>query len=901
MAVHRLDRMFRPKSLVLVGAGRRDGSVGALVARNLLHAGFDGPIMPLHPRHEAIEGVLAYRRVEDLPVTPDLAVIATPADSVPGLVAELGTRGTKAAVVISAGFGEGGDEEGARRLAEMREEARRHDLRIIGPNCLGIMVPGAGINAGFSHIAPREGDLAFVAQSGAIVTAMLDWATPRGIGFSYVVSLGDTSDVDFADMLDYLAVDPGTRAVLLYVEAIEDARHFMSAARAAARTKPVIVIKGGRHGEGAKAAASHTGALAGSDAVYDAAFARAGMLRVHSLTELADAAETLATRTRIAASPDRKHRLAILTNGGGVGVLATDTLINEGGELARLSPETLAALDQALPATWSHGNPVDIIGDAPPERYAAALEPLLADRGNDAVLVLNCPTAVASSSDAARAVVEVVENRQGPRRPVFAAWVGDEAVREGHQILVGHRIPAFNTPEQAVRMIMHQVRYRQNQELLLEIPPSIPGHFTPDTAAARRLIEAVLAEGRSWLTGPEANKVLTAYGIPVVETRPAADPEEAAAIAAEVGFPVVLKILSPDITHKTDVGGVVLDLENPEDVRQAAAAMLARLERFVSGARVDGFVVQQQYRRPGAHELILGMLDDPQFGPVILFGQGGTAVEVIQDKALALPPLNMNLARALMAGTRIYRLLQGYRDRPPAALEAIAVALINLAQLATDIAEVAEVDINPLLADDEGVMALDARIKVAPAARPGPDRLAIRPYPRELEERVKLRNGEEMIIRPIRPEDAPTLQSAFKKLTPRDVRLRFFAPMSDLSPAMAARLTQIDYAREMALVALNPHPGEEADSWGVVRIAADADNTQAEFALIVRSDMQGRGIGRLLMDRILDYARSHGIAEVWGHVLSENEGMLGLAHRLGFKAAQAPGEPGVSRVTKSLI
>ncbi len=900
MPIHRLDKMFRPESMVLVGASRREGSVGALVARNLLHGGFDGPVMPMHPEHAAIEGVLAYRRIDDLPITPDLAVIATPADSVPGLIAELGARGTKAAVVISAGFGEGGDEEGGRRLEEMRATARRHDIRIVGPNCLGIMVPGSGINAGFSHIAPVEGDLAFVAQSGAIVTAMLDWATPRGIGFSHVVSLGDTSDVDFGDMLDYLAVDPGTRAVLLYVESIKDARHFMSAARATARAKPVIVIKGGRYGESARAAASHTGALASSDAVYDAAFARAGMLRVYSLIELADAAETLATRTRIAARPDRKHRLAILTNGGGMGVLATDALIQEGGELAALSAETLAALDQALPATWSRANPVDIIGDAPPDRYAAALTALLADPGNDAVLVLNCPTAVASSSDAARAVVEVVKKQGGPRRPVFAGWVGDQAVREGHQILVRHRIPAFDTPEQAVRAIMHQVRYRQHQDLLLETPPSVPGHFTPDTAGARKVIEAVLAEGRSWLTGPEANQVLTAYGIPVVETRPAANPEEAAAVAAELGFPAVLKILSPDFTHKSDVGGVVLDLESPEDVERAASAMLARLERFVPGARVKGFMVEQQHRRPGAHELILGMLDDPQFGPVILFGQGGTAVEVIEDKALALPPLNMNLARALMAGTRVHRLLMGYRDRPPAALDAIAVALINLAQLVTDIAEIAEVDINPLLADAESVIALDARIKVAPAGRSAPERLAIRPYPQELEETVQLRNGHEMVIRPIRPEDAPILRSAFKKLTPRDVRLRFFAPMSELNQAMAARLTQIDYDREMALVALNPRAGEEADGWGVVRIAADADNTQAEFALIVRSDMQGHGIGRLLMDRILDYAKSRGIAEVWGNVLSENEGMLGLARRLGFKAAQAPGEPGVSRVSKSL-
>jgi acetyltransferase len=675
----------------------------------------------------------------------------------------------------------------------------------------------------------------------------------------------------------------------------------MSAARAAARAKPVIVIKGGRHSESARAAASHTGALAGSDAVYDAAFARAGMLRVYSLEELFVAAETLATGTRIATRPDREHRLAILTNGGGLGVLATDALIDEGGRLAQPAPETLAALDQALPANWSHGNPVDIIGDAPGERYSAALEALLADPGSDAVLVMNCPTAVASSSDAARAVVEVLERRGSmARRPVFTAWLGDTAVQEARQIFVRHRIPTFETPEQAVRAVMHLVRYRRNQELLVEIPPSVPGHFTPDTAAARKVIEAVLAEERAWLTEPEANEVLAAYGIPVVETRRAESPEQAAAVASEIGLPVALKILSPDITHKSDVGGVALDLESPEDVRHAAAAMLARVERAQPGARIDGFVVEELCRRPGAHELILGVVDDRQFGPVILFGQGGTAVEIIQDKALALPPLNMNLARALMAGTRVHRLLQGYRDQPPAALEAIAVALINLAQLATDIAEIVEVDINPLLADPGGVVSLDARIKVAPAGVPGPERLAIRPYPRDLEESLVLPDGQEVVLRPIRPEDAPALQSAFKKLTPRDVRFRFFAPMSDLSPAMAARLTQIDYDREMALIAHSPQPGGEEDGWGVVRIAADADNIRAEFAVVVRSDVQGRGIGRLLMDRILAYALSRGIAEIWGNVLAENNAMLALARDLGFKVAQLPDEPGVARITKPL-
>ncbi len=901
MTVRNLDRLLQPRSIALIGASKRAGSVGAVVARNLFHAGFDGPIMPVHPRHDAIEGVLTHKSVAALPVTPDLAVIATPPDSVPGLIAELGVRGTKAVVVITAGFGEDGGAEGGDRRTAMLQASRPHTLRIIGPNCLGIMVPGAGLNASFSHIAPLVGDLAFVTQSGAMVTAMLDWARPRGIGFSHVVSMGDMADVDFGDMLDYLAVDPKTRAVLLYVEAVTQARKFMSAARAAARTKPVIVIKGGRHEEGARAAASHTGALAGSDAVYDAAFARAGMLRVTSLTELFDAAETLASGTRVRARSGGGDRLAILTNGGGLGVLATDALIDAGGRLAELAPDTLAALDKGLPPTWSRGNPIDIIGDAPGARYSLALEALLDDPGSDAILVMNCPTAVASSTDAANAVVETLERRAAAAGPaIFTAWLGEDAVREARQTFARHRIPTFDTPEQAVRAVMHLVRYRRNQELLMEVPPSLPELFEPDVEAARAVVRTVLTEDRAWLNEPEAKQVLAAYGIPVVDTRIAATPAEAAAVAEAIGRPVVLKILSPDITHKSDVGGVVLDLERPDEVRQAAEAMLARVDRAAPGARIEGFVIEELCRRKGAHELILGLVDDHQFGPVVLFGQGGTAVEVIQDKALALPPLNMNLARALIAETRIYRLLKGYRDRPPAALDAVAIALINVAQLAIDLPEVAEVDINPLLADPEGIVALDARIKVRPAETPGARRLAIRPYPKELEQILELPDGRPVLVRPIRPEDAPALQSGFKKLDPKDVRLRFFMPMSNLSPAFAARLTQIDYDREMALVALDPKSAGTGDGWGVARIAADPDNTRAEFAIIVRSDMQGQSIGSLLMNRILAYARGRGIGELWGTVLAENTAMLGLARKLGFKVEHLPDEPGAVKVSKSL-
>jgi len=889
MSVRNLKRLFEPSSVALIGASRRHGSLGAVLAHNLFTAGFSGSVLPVHPEYEAVEGVLAYDSVADLPLTPDLAVIATPPASVPGLIAELAARGTRAAVVITAGFGEGADEGGLALRQQMLDAARPHILRIVGPNCLGVIVPEIGLNASFSHVAPERGDLAFVTQSGAMITAMLDWAAPRGIGFSKIVSLGDMSDVDFGDMLDYLATDNDTRAVLLYIESITHARKFMSAARACARTKPVIVIKAGRHAAAAKAAATHTGALAGADEVYDAVIARAGMLRVYSLHELFDAAATLAM-----AKPGRGDRIAILTNGGGLGVLATDALIDEGGQLAELAPETVARLDAALPPTWSHGNPVDIVGDAPGERYRDAAEILLEDPNTDALLALNCPTAVSSSTEAAEAIIAVAT---GHRRPVFAAWVGDGAGRAARARLSEAHIPAYETPEQAARGLMHLERYRRNQQQLMETPPSQPESGEPDRAQVRRLVEAALAGARAWLSEAESKRVLAAYGIPVIETRIAETPEAAVAAAREIGFPVALKILSPDVTHKLDVGGVALNLTSVEEVAAAAKAVARRLRAARPDARLEGFTVQEMCHRPEAEELILGMTVDAQFGPIILFGQGGSAVEVLRDRAVALPPLNMMLARALMARTRVHALLQGYRGRPPAALDEIADALVKLSQLVIDTPEIAGIDINPLLADSRGVVALDARIAVAPASAPGAARLAIRPYPQELEERLRLPDGQPVLLRPIRPEDEPALRAAFLKLTAEDVRMRFFAPLRELSHAFAARLTQIDYNREMALIAVDPaSAGAKTEIWGVARIAADPDDERAEFAVTVRSDMKGRGLGTLLMRRLIAYSAARGVGELWGDVLADNRRMLELMRGIGFAIEAVPGETGILRV-----
>ncbi len=889
MTIRNLDLLFKPASVALIGARKQPGSVGAVLAHNLFNSGFDGPVMPVNPNQKAIEGVLTYADAASLPVTPDLAVIATPPDTVPGLIASLGERGTKAAVVITAGFGEGGDAEGQQRMQAMLDAARPHILRIVGPNCLGIIVPGMGLNASFAHRTPKPGHLAFVAQSGAVVTSVLDWATARGIGFSHFVSLGDMSDVDFGDMLDYLAGDANVRGILLYIEAITHARKFMSAARAAARLKPVIVVKSGRTAAGAKAASSHTGALAGMDAVYDAAFRRAGMLRVLDLGGLFGSVETLG----MGRTP-RGDRLAILSNGGGVGVMACDSLSDFGGHLADLSAETIAALNDVLPAIWSHGNPVDIIGDAGPDRYSKSLEILLKDRGVDAVLVLHCPVAVASGTEAAQAVIDTVGKT---RACVLTSWLGDDAPREARQLFAQNRIPTYYTPERAVRAFMDMVIYRRNQEALMETPASEPTDFTPDRKRVREIIDLALGETREWLTEWEAKEVLGAYAIPAVPTHIAADPSSAAATAARLAVPVAIKILSRDITHKSDVGGVALELRSPAAVHQAAETMLANVAARHPEARIDGFTVQPMVERPGAFELIVGVIEDAQFGPIILFGQGGTAVEIVGDTALALPPLNMRLARDVMSRTRIFELLEGFRGRPAVALDEVAVTLIRVSQLVIDFAEIFELDINPLLADEYGVMALDARVRVRRTIAAGPQRLAIRPYPSELEETLTLPDGRVMILRPVRPEDEPALQRMFAKMTPEDIRKRFFAPTAGLTHAAAARMTQIDYDREMALMLAEPGPPGRSEIFAGVRISADPNGERAEYAITVRSDMAGQGLGPMLMQRIIEYGRKRGLKEIFGEVLRDNKPMLKVCELFGFKLKINEDDPSLIHVS----
>lgn len=891
MTIRNLEKLFQPETVALIGASKQPNSVGAVLAKNLFGNGFDGPVMPVNPKHRSIQGVLTFDGVSSLPLVPDLAVIATPPQTVPSLIAELGKKGTKAAVVITAGLGMRGD-DGRSLQQAMLDAAKPHLLRIVGPNCLGTLVPGIGLNASFAHLSPVKGKLAFVAQSGAVVTSVLDWATSRGIGFSHLVALGDMSDVDFGDMLDYLANDPGTSSILLYIEAITNARKFMSAGRAAARMKPVIVVKAGRHPDGARAAASHTGALAGADDVYDTAFRRAGMLRVIHLEELFDAVQTLAM-----VKAPKGDRLAIVTNGGGVGVMATDALMDHGGELAKLDPKTLAELNEHLPSTWSKTNPVDIIGDAPPERYEHAIKAVINDPHVDAVLALNCPTAVASPDDASVAVIKAAGKIN---RPLLTSWLGDGAALPARRRFAEHKIPTFETPEDAISAFMQLVAYRCNQQTLMETPGSMPDVFEPNLAVARDTIERALDDGKTWLNEPSAKALMAAYDIPTVMTLVAKDPHEAASIAVQLGGGVAIKILSDDILHKSDVGGVALDLFGPRHVKDAADAMLERVRALKPEAVIDGFSVQSMVRRPGAHELIVGVKTDPTFGPLILFGQGGTAVEVMDDKALAMPPLNMHLAHEVMAQTRIHRLLKGYRDRAPAALDAIAATLIKIAQLVIDHPEVDELDINPLLADDFGVMALDVRVRLQATDKTGQERLAIRPYPKELEEPVTLNDGRSFLLRPVRPEDEPAFHLGFTKLTPEEIQLRFFTPMKTLTHVMAARFTQIDYDREMALVlAEHGTPGQSAIG-GVARLAADPDNERAEFAIIVGQELTGQGLGHLMMERLIAYAKRRGIGELYGEVLRRNATMLSLCEKLGFRQSPVEAEPTIVHVSLDL-
>jgi acetyltransferase len=895
MSCFGLERLFQPKSVALIGGSARSSSLGAKVVQNLSGGGFAGDIVVVNPYHGVVDGFKTYPGLSSLPFVPDLIVITAPAPAVPDIVAEAGQLGVGGAVIISAGLG-----HGERSLAEaVTRIARAHKVRIIGPNCLGIMFPRSRLNASFAAHPPADGGLAMISQSGALAAAMVEWGAEKRIGFSGIVSIGDQLDVDIADLLDYFALDDHTRAILLYVEAITDARKFMSAARAAARLKPVVVVKSGRMAQGAKAAATHTGALAGSDAVYDAAFRRAGLLRVFDLRELFDCAELLGQSR----APVGKT-LTILTNGGGLGVLAVDRLVEMGGSIATLKADTRAQLDAVLPSTWSKANPVDIAGDADVARYIAALDVLLDDPVADAVLVMNVETAVARSADIASAVAKRVTDDRAKKRSsvklVIVAWVGTD--QEAAPIFHAAKIPHFLTEDDAVRAFMHLVKHREAIDLLMATPPNLSSLFTPDRDAAKKVIAAALADGRTWLDPVEVAALLGAYAIPMVPTLAACDADDAADKAAPFlaqGLHVAVKIHSREITHKSDIGGVILNLAGRDSVRDAANEVIVRARKARPEAKIEGVTVQPMISRAGSRELLLGLADDPTFGPVVVFGHGGTAVEIIKDKALALPPLDMNLARSLMGRTAVARLLEAYRDVPAVPPDAVPLTLVKLAQMAADCPEISELDINPLLANGDGVLALDGRVRVRTPQRffAGKTRLAIRPYPAEWERQLELAGGWKVGVRPMRPEDEPAITAFLGRVSREDLRLRFFHAMKEFSHSFIARLTQLDYARAMAFVATDATTGEII---GVVRLHSDSLYESAEYAILLRSDLKGKGLGWALMQLLIEYAKAEGLKIISGVVLRENASMLQMCRELGFALHIDPSDAGVSLVTLDL-
>ncbi|MEY2619572.1 MAG: hypothetical protein RL522_2574 [Pseudomonadota bacterium] len=874
MSIRHLEALFQPRAVAVIGASDRPGSVGAVVLRNLLEGGFTGPIWPVNPRHTTVAGRQAFPDAASLPGVPDLAVLCTPAATVPGLIADLGARGTRAAVVLGAGM-KHATAEGAPTLEQqMLDAARPYLLRVLGPNCIGLLVPGLGLNASFAPSQAKAGSIAFVSQSGALATAMLDWASPRGIGFSHFVSLGDSADVDFGDMLDYLATDPHTQSILMYVESVRQARKFMSAARAAARNKPVLVVKSGRVPEGARAAASHTGALTGSDAVFDAAVRRAGMLRVDTLEALFDAAQTLAHRR-----PLHGERLAIVTNGGGAGVLAVDALVLAGGTPARLSDATLAALDASLPTTWSHANPVDIIGDAPVARYEAALRVLLNAPEADGVLFIHAPTALVPAPDIAVATLPLLRDAF---KPVMACWLGGAMVEPARALYAAGGVPCYATPERATDAWLQQVHHARSQALLQQLCPAQPAAWRPDRSRVANLIVQAQRAGRRWLDAVQASEVLQAYGIPVAASGAARDEVEAAALAAHIGFPVALKIRSPQIVHKTDVGGVVLGLTSLEAVQAQARAMRERVLALQPQAQIEGYTVQAMVDRPGARELIVGIAADPVFGPVLLCGAGGVEVELRPQHAIGLPPLNANLAAELLARTGLEPLLAAHRGRPPLDREGVLETLLRVSQLACDHPALAELDINPLLVDTRGVMAVDARIRVhLPDEAAAP--LAILPYPQQLEARLRV-NGEQVPVRPIQPEDGERLREFYAQVSPADMRLRFFSAQREVPKSELARFSQIDYDREMTFIALAPQVGDAPERIiAEVRAACDPDNRQAEFAILVAQPWRGRGLGQALLEKMAACLRARGTLEMVGQCQSDNPAMVRLARGLGFR------------------
>ncbi len=892
MSQHYLNVLFAPASIAVFGASDRTDSVGGVVFANLRSGGFRGPIHPVNPKRREVQGVPAYTSLDDIAGPVELAVIATPAASVADIIEACGRKGVRAAVVLTAGFAETGP-HGAALEKRLQEAARLHGLRFIGPNCLGVMRPSIGLNATFNKGGANPGGLALVSQSGALCTAILDWAQVNDVGFSSVISMGASADVDFGEILDFLVHDPHTESILMYIEGIRHARRFMSALRAAARVKPVIAVKVGRHAAGRQAAKSHTGALVGADDVFDAALRRAGVVRVQTIVQLFSVAKALSSHWRPCG-----NRLAIVTNGGGPGVMASDRAADLGVALAQLSEPTMAALNAALPAVWSHGNPVDVIGDATPERYEAAVSACLADEGVDGVLVILTPQAMTAPAAVADAVVRA---GRSSKKPLLTCWMGEAQVNEGRARLAAAHITHFRTPEPAVETFSFLSAYYHNQQLLLHAPGPLGHEGAPDIDGARMIIEAALAERRTVLSEMESKALLAAFHVPVAHTMIARSPSEALMLAEQIGFPVAMKVNSPDITHKSDVGGVRLGLDNAQSVRAAFQEISDSVRRHAPAARLDGIAVEPMIKRRNGRELLVGVVADPVFGPVVTFGAGGTMVEVMGDRAVALPPLNRTLIRSMIASTRAARMLGEFRGMPPVAMERLEAVLLRVSEMVCELPWLREMDINPLIVDETGAFAVDARVVLGPA-QPGAGRyghMAIHPYPTRLVTDWQLGDGTPVTLRPIRPEDAEMVRAFVRGLSDETRYLRYLSTQRELTPAMTAHFTQIDYDREMALIAV-VGAGAADTMVGVARYAINPDGVSCEFALVVADAWQGRGVGHKLLTTLMEEARNKGLHSMEGDVLAINSNMLQLVRALGFTVRARADDPTTKRVSYSL-
>lgn len=879
-----LHALLAPRSVAVIGATETEGSVGKAVMQNL--SGFSGQVFPIHPVRKTIFNTPAFPNVAALPTKADLAVIATPAATVPGIVQECVQAGITGAVILSAGFKECGP-RGADLEKQIQAELRRSNLRVLGPNCLGLMAPHLGLNATFARNIAQAGSVAFLSQSGALCTAILDWSFRQNVGFSAFVSMGSMTDVGWGDLITYFGDDPHTRSIVCYMESVGDARAFLSAAREVALTKPVIVLKVGHTDAAARAAASHTGALTGADAVLDAAFRRAGVLRVNSLGELFDMAEVLAKQPR-----PRGPRLSIVTNAGGPGALATDMLVSSGGQLAQLTPNTIRALNEFLPPFWSCANPVDILGDADPNRYAKAVDAVAADPETDGLLVILTPQAM---TDATATAAQLAATVRDVGKPILTSWMGGPAIDAGKAILNAANIPTFETPDTAARAFALMWQYSDNLRALYETPSlSVSKSDNPNIRLhVAGLIENVRKSKRSLLTEVESKQILSAYGIPAVESRVALNENDAVRHAEELGFPVVAKLFSETITHKSDLGGVHLDLRNVKAVRGAWRSIKKSVLARAGTGHFLGVTIQPMIAHEGA-ELILGSSIDAQFGPVLMFGTGGKLVEVFQDTVLALPPLNATLARRLMERTRIYSALKGTRGQKAADLSALAQMLVRFSQLVAEQRAIAEIDVNPLLVSGDRMLALDARIILHPAelSEAQLPRLAIQPYPTRYVTQWKPKAGPVFNFRPIRPEDEPLMVRFHQTLSDRSVYSRYFAPLrieQRIAHERLSRICFIDYDREMALI-VERHDAKGTEIVGVGRLSRLHGVNQAEFALLVSDKWQGRGIGAQLLKRLVQIARDEKLERIIAPILPDNRPMQRLAHKAGFKVTQQPDE-----------